>query len=76
MIMALSKGRPAKHGKPMKKTSINLPEIAIEALGEDAEKSGFNHWSEQLRFEIMYPRGLWKEPKRYLPAQDGPKVKA
>ena len=72
MYMALIKGRPTKHGKAMKKTSVLLPEEAIELLSVDAEKSGFRHWSEQLRFEIMQPRGLWKEPKRFLPTQGAP----
>lgn len=72
MQMALLKGRPTKHGKPMKKTSLPLPEEVIERLSEDAPKSGFSHWSEQLRFEVMYPRGLWREPKRFLPTQAAP----
>ena len=72
MQMALIKGRPTKHGKAMKKTSVLLPEEAIELLSEAAQRSGFRHWSEQLRFEIMQPRGLWEEPKRFLPNQGAP----
>ena len=52
----------------MKKTSVALPEEVIEVLEADAKKSGFQHWSEQLRYEIMQPRGLWKEIKPILPS--------
>lgn len=72
MQMALRKGRPTKHGMAMKKTSVMLPVELIERLGEDAEKSGFRHWSEQLRYETLERRGMWQEPKRYLPTQAAP----
>jgi hypothetical protein len=72
MDMVVMKGRPAKYGSAMRKTSIMLPDMLVEALGQDAKKSGFKHWSEQARCELMSPRGMWKEIKPYLPTQGAP----
>lgn len=72
MYMAIARGRPVKHARPMKKTSVALPDEVIESLAADAKKSGFKHWSEQLRYEVMQPRGLWKEVKPYLPSSSAP----
>jgi hypothetical protein len=72
MHMALKKGRPIIGSDRMKKTSIALPEILIERLGEGAKKSGFRHWSEQARYELMQPRGMWKAVQPYLPTQAAP----
>ncbi len=72
MDMALMKGRPRKHGSAMTKTSIMLPRELIDALDKDAKRSGFRHWSEQARCELMKPRGMWKTVEPYLPTQDAP----
>lgn len=72
MQMAIARGRPKKHGHAMKKTSVALPDAVIESLAADAKKSGFKHWSEQLRYEVMHPRGLWKEVTPYLPGSTAP----
>ena len=53
MQMALTKGRPRKHERTMRKTSLAMPDELLDALREDALKSGFKHWSEQLRYEAM-----------------------
>lgn len=70
--MSIARGRPRKHGSAMKKTSVALPDEVIARLAADAKKSGFQHWSEQLRYEIMAPRGLWKELTPYLPSGTAP----
>jgi len=44
--------------------AIRLSEELVKALKEDAEKSGWS-LSNQIRYELSKPRGLWKEP--YLP---------
>lgn len=72
MEMAIHRGRPPKHDVAMTKTSIQLPDVLIERLDADAKKSGFRHWSEQLRYELMKPRGLWREIVPVLPTQGAP----
>jgi hypothetical protein len=76
MEMAMQRGRPRKYGPAMRKTSIALPDELVAALKVDSEKSGFRHWSEQARCELMTPRGMWRPIKPYLPGQDGPQGKA
>lgn len=71
--MAMARGRPRKHSHAMKKTSVALPEEVIAVLEAAAKKSGFAHWSEQLRYEIMKPRGMWKEVTPVLLNQEAPR---
>ena len=64
------RGRPVKYAEALVKTSIALPRKLVEALAVDAKRSGFTHWSEQLRFEVMEPRGMWQEVSPIKPVKD------
>ncbi len=65
-------GRPARFGVKMNKTSITMPQELWDMLDEARKKSGFASVGEQIRYELLYYRGLWKEP--VLPTQSAPNV--
>lgn len=67
------KGRPLKYALPLRKTSIALSEVLVQKLQEDAERSGFLHWSEQARYELEEPRGLWRDINPVKPTQVAPR---
>jgi hypothetical protein len=41
--------------------TIRIPAELMEAIKDAAEKSGWGV-ADQVRFELMYLRGMWKEP--------------
>lgn len=63
-------GRPARFGIKMNKTSITMPQHLWELVEEDRKKSGFASVGEQIRYELLYHRGLWKDP--VVPTQTAP----
>ena len=63
-------GRPARFGRRMNKTSITMPENLWNALEDARKQSGFASVGDQIRYELMVPRGMWKAP--VLPAQLAP----
>ncbi len=48
---------------------VRIPNALRSAIEKDAEKSGWT-LSEQIRYELMAIRGMWKQP--YLPTQGAP----
>ncbi|MCS6294342.1 MAG: hypothetical protein H8J66_14825 [Nitrospira sp.] len=42
-----------------------------KAIEEAAKKSGWSV-SQQIRYELFKPRGLWQEVTPYLPGSDAP----
>lgn len=50
-----------------KQTAIRLSEELMKSLSEAAQKSGWT-LSEQIRYELAKPRGLWKPIQPYLPS--------
>jgi hypothetical protein len=60
-------GRPTKFGRKMPRTSLTLPQELMDQLEEARKMSEFQSIADQIRYELMFPRGMWKEAKRYLP---------
>lgn len=50
---------------------IRMTQEERRAIERDAKKSGWSV-SQQIRYELFKPRGLWKEIKPYLPGQEAP----
>lgn len=59
--------RAKRNGKQI---GLRLPEDLEQALEEAAAKSGWTV-SEQIRYELMEPRGLWRPKQPYLPGSSG-----
>lgn len=64
----------ARRTKGEKNEQTQLPiRMTMElrnAIEQDAAKSGWSA-AEQIRYELMVIRGMWKTP--YLPSQDAPR---
>lgn len=69
------RGRPSIWSEPLRKVAVFLPENVVRILEKDAIRSGFTHASEQVRYEVLAPRGLFPERKPYLPGRDVPPQK-
>lgn len=54
------------HGHKWTPVPVRLPDELKKALVKDAERSGWSV-SEQIRYELAEPRGLWKVHTPYLP---------
>lgn len=65
-------GRPTKFGHKMPKTSLTLPAHLMEALERARKESGFTSIADQIRFELMKPRGMWIDITPVLPTQQTP----
>mgnify|MGYP001442402979 CR=1 FL=1 len=55
-----------------KPVPVRMSKTLRDAIQRDAARSGWS-LSEQIRFELERPRGLWKEVRPCLPTQGAPR---